>query len=270
MQRSGSASQGEGSIEGSISTHGGSTISVPAAILAIGSAVAALVFLASLHVLSPEYSPAWRLVSEYANGRYAWVLSLMFGAYGLSSLALAFAVRAQLRSRRGRLGLAALVIAGIGQSAAAVFNLNQVVLHDIAGALGIVALPIGAMLISLELVQTPEWASTRRQLLWAANLTWISVLLWVAGFPLMMATFINAQGALPSSPPHELPPGVIAIVGWTDRLLIVSAWAWIAIVAWNAIRVQRLSASSNADRGSLAARRGLSKVAGDKSSSRMV
>ena len=254
MQRPVSASQVEGSIEGSISTHTGSSISVPAAILAIGSAVAALVFLASMHVLSPEYSPAWRLVSEYANGRYAWVLSLMFAAYGLSSLALAFAVRSQLRSRRGRIGLAALVIAGIGQTAAAVFDLNQVVLHDIAGALGILALPIGAMLISLTLVRSPEWASKRRQLLWAANLTWISVLLWVAGFPLMMATFIQAQGALPSAPPQQLPSGVIAVVGWTDRLLIVSAWAWIAIVAWNAIRVRRLSVSTNADRGGLAQR----------------
>ena len=219
-------------------------ISAPAAVLAIGATVAALFLLAALHVLSPEYSPAWRMVSEYANGQYAWVLSLMFAAYGLSSLALAFAIRSQLRSRRGKIGLAALVISGIGQGAASVFNLNMATLHDLAGAIGIVALPIGAMLISLALVRTPTWASTRRQLLWAANLTWISVVLFAASFPLMMATFVQVLGALPSAPPQQLPGGVIALVGWTDRLLVVSAWAWVAIVAWHAIRIRRTAISS--------------------------
>ncbi len=230
------------------------TISARAAVLAIAAALTAALVLAALHVLSPEYSPAWRQVSEYANGRYPWVLSLMFAAYGLSSLALAFAIRSQLRSQRGKIGLAALVISGVGQAAAAVVDLNQVILHEIAGALGIVALPIGAMLISRALVRTREWASKRRQLLWAANLTWISVLLWVASFPLMMATFIHAQGALPSWAPRELPLGVIAVVGWTNRLLVLAAWAWVAIVAWSAIKVQRSATSNTAFTGRLTAR----------------
>jgi hypothetical protein len=53
----------------------------------------------------------------------------------------------------------------------------------------------------------------------------------------MMATFVHAQGALPSAPPQQLPGGVIALVGWTDRVLIVSAWAWVTVVAWHAIGV---------------------------------
>jgi len=31
-----------------------------------------------LHVLSPEFSPSRRVISEYALGHYPWVLSLMF------------------------------------------------------------------------------------------------------------------------------------------------------------------------------------------------
>jgi hypothetical membrane protein len=224
-------------VTGSTSTKKRFDLSTAAAYLAIGSALVATLLLASLHALSPEYSPAWRMVSEYANGRYAWVLSLMFAAYGLSSLSLAFAIRSRVRSRMGKIGLAALVISGIGQAAAAVFDLNQALLHDLAGALGIVALPIGAMLISVALARTPEWASNRPQLLWTANLTWISVVLFVASFPVMMATFIHAQGALPSAPPQQLPAGVFAVVGWTDRLLVVSAWAWVTVVAWHAIGV---------------------------------
>ncbi len=55
-------------------------VALPAAGLAIVAAAGALLLLASLHVLSPEYAPSWRRVSNYANGRYGWVLSLMFAA----------------------------------------------------------------------------------------------------------------------------------------------------------------------------------------------
>lgn len=43
-------------------------ICVPAAAIAISATAAAAALLAALHILSPEFSPAWRMVSEYANG----------------------------------------------------------------------------------------------------------------------------------------------------------------------------------------------------------
>ncbi len=73
------------------------------------------------------------MIIEYADGRYASVLSAMFAVYGLCSLALAFGIRSQLPTRTGRIGLAALVMSGVGQCAAAVFDLNQELLHDLAG-----------------------------------------------------------------------------------------------------------------------------------------
>ena len=111
-----------------------SKIPVASAGVAIAASVAALVLLLSLHVLSREFSPAWRMISEYANGQYGWVLSLMFVAYGLGSLALALAIRSQVTTRRGRLGLVLLTLSGIGQASAAQFDLNQAALHDLAGA----------------------------------------------------------------------------------------------------------------------------------------
>ena len=76
-----------------------------------------------------------------------------------------------------------------------------------------------------------------------ANLTWISVVVWIASFVLMVATFLHVLGALPTSVPKEVPPGAIALVGWTNRLLILSAWAWVAAVAWLAIRLSDLAPS---------------------------
>jgi hypothetical protein len=74
-------------------------ISLTAARLAIATAVLALLLLASLHILSPEFDPSWRMISEYANGQYGWVLSLMFASWGVSSWALAFAIWSQVRTR---------------------------------------------------------------------------------------------------------------------------------------------------------------------------
>lgn len=62
-------------------------ISEWAAWSAILTTVATILLLAALHILSPEFSPSWRVISEYALGHYAWVLSLMFLFWGVSSWA---------------------------------------------------------------------------------------------------------------------------------------------------------------------------------------
>ena len=51
-----------------------STISVLAAWTAIAASGVALALLLSLHVLSPEFSPAWRMISEYEIGRHGWLI----------------------------------------------------------------------------------------------------------------------------------------------------------------------------------------------------
>ncbi len=84
---------------------------VPAAVTALALSAATLVSLAALHLLSPQFDPSWRMVSEYALGRYGWLLSLMFAFWAASSWALAAALRPRLRTRRGRAGLAFLVLA---------------------------------------------------------------------------------------------------------------------------------------------------------------
>ncbi len=60
---------------------------------------------------------------------------------------------------------------------------------------------------------------------------------WSTSFVLMVITFQIALGALPSAPPKEVPAGVIAVVGWTNRLLVPSAWAWVVVVAWQGLRM---------------------------------
>ncbi len=226
------------SMEKVVSNSDTSKISVSAARLAIAAAAAALVLLASLHILSPEFDPSWRMVSEYANGHYGWVLSLMFISWALSSWALAFTIWSQVRTIGGKIGLGFLIAAGVGEAMASVFDINHP-LHELASAFGILGLPVAAMLISVTLSRTPAWSAGRRALLWMANLTWASVVLMAATFAIMIATFMQTGATIdPQAKVTALPPGVIALVGWANRLLVVVYCAWAVTVAWLAIRLR--------------------------------
>jgi len=214
------------------------TISKPAAFLAIAASIAALLLLAILHVLSPELDPSWHMVSEYANGGYGWVLSLMFAAWAISSWALAIAIWSQVATRAGKIGLFFLIAAGVGEAMASVFDINHA-LHGLAGMIGIGSLPIAAMLISVSLGRTQAWAAAKKSLLSTANLTWVSVVLLIVSFIIMIVTYTQSGGDMNTTEvPTSLPAGVIALVGWTNRFLIVAYCAWVITVAWQALRVR--------------------------------
>lgn len=216
-----------------------SKTSVAPARVAIAAAAATVLLLAALHVLSPEFDPSWRMVSEYANGHYGWVLSLMFASWALSSWALAVTLRPQVQTRLGRIGLAFLITAGVGEAMASVFDINHP-LHGLAGIIGIPSLPIAAVLISVSLGRTHPGSTARRALLWTANLTWLSLILLVVTFIAMIVTYIRAGGdtTTASTAITTLPSGVIALVGWANRFLVVAYCVWVATVAWQAIRVR--------------------------------
>jgi hypothetical protein len=53
-----------------------------------------------------------------------------------------------------------------------------------------------AMLISRTLAETPGWEAARKPLLVTAHLTWVTVVLCVGTFGLMIATFVAASPLL--------------------------------------------------------------------------
>src|SRR5262245_38747636 len=138
----------------------------PAARLAIAAAAVALLLLTILHILSPEFDPAWRMVSEYALGRYGWVLSLLFLAWGISSWALAAALWPQVATRAGKAGVWLLIIAGLGEAMASEFDITHDTGHAIAGLLGMGSFPVAAVALSISLGRVPKWRGTKRPLLW--------------------------------------------------------------------------------------------------------
>jgi hypothetical protein len=213
-------------------------IEATSARLSIVAATATLLLLASLHVLSPEFDPSFRMVSEYALGHYGWVLSLMFLAWGMSAWTLAVALWSQVKTRAGKVGLWFLVIAGLGEAMASVFDITHDTGHSIAGVLGVGGFPIAAVLLSVSLGRTQTWRGAKSLLLWLANLNWISVVLLVATLVLMTVQFVQVDGGqLPQHAPAHLPAGVLGLDGWADRLIVLSNCLWVFVAAWQVMKV---------------------------------
>lgn len=196
-------------------------ISLTAARLSMVLAAAALVFLAALHVLSPELDVTWRMVSEYALGNYGWVLALLFLSMSFSCVTLFWTVRSQVKTLGGKIGLFFLIAAAVGLGMAAAFDVNHD-LHGVAALIGMPSFPIAAMLVSVSLVRNPDWSGTRRALLWTANLTWFSLALMFA----VVLIGLELSGG-------EFGPHILA--GLPNRLLVVAYNVWVITVAWQAV-----------------------------------
>jgi hypothetical protein len=213
-------------------------ISVRAACVALAASAATLVVLVSLHILSPEFDPAWRMISEYALGQFGWVLSLMFLFWGVSTWALTVAIWRQVHTRAGKVGLWLLVVAGLGEAMASVFDVTHDLEHGISGLLGMGSLPIAALLVSASLDRTPGWATSSRPRRWVAWAPSLSLVLLIATTLLMMLQFIQVNGGtLPQQAPASLPPGVLGLDGWAVRLVVLANCGWQALVAWQAIKL---------------------------------
>jgi hypothetical protein len=99
--------------------------------------------------------------------RYPWLLSLLLLSWGFGTLALAASVQPCLSTRAGRLGIAFLVVAGLGEIVASAFDITPEVPHGIAGLLSVLSLRVAAVLVSTALPRDGLWAHRgERSWLW--------------------------------------------------------------------------------------------------------
>jgi hypothetical protein len=215
-----------------------STVSVLACRISIGASAGALLCLVSLHFLSPEFDPSWRMVSEYALGSYPLVLSLMFLCWALSSWSLAYALHNAVSTRWGRIGIGFLVAAGFGELMASIFDVSHP-LHGVAAGIGGPSLPVAAMLISVHLCRMQRWSHAKKSLMLAARSTWISFVIFAIAMVVFLVSFGLTGEQLNRQPVPALPEGVIALHGWTNRLWIVMYNLWVMVAAMHAIRIRK-------------------------------
>jgi Protein of unknown function (DUF998) len=198
-----------------------------AAWLAIGATILSALALVALHFLSPQFHPSWRMVSEYANGSHRWVLTVVFLTWALGSFALALALRPVVIGWVGMAGLVFLLLACVGEAMGGFFDINHR-LHGAAFAIGVPALPIAAIMLTLAMrrmgLDVPAWA---------AVVPILSVVLMAVSM-MMLFSSLKAAGitmSADSQPLPALPDGVSAWNGWANRLVFAAYYLWVILAA---------------------------------------
>jgi hypothetical protein len=146
------------------------------------------------------------------------------------------ALRSQLQTIAGRIGLALLLVSALGLSIAAIFTTDPIslskdavttegTLHNLGGTLGI-AMPFAAVLIGWNLAPNPAWSSARRPLVWATGLALVA----------FVVSFVSV-GVMVSQSGGKFGPDVL--VGWPNRLEVVAYSVWLMTVAWQALKLCR-------------------------------
>jgi hypothetical protein len=198
-----------------------------AAWLAIGATLVSALALLALHVLSPQFHPSWRMVSEYANGNHRWVLTVVFLTWALGSFALAFALRPSVSGWVGAAGLVFLMLAGAGEAMGGLFDINHR-LHGAAFAIGVPALPIAAILLTIAARH-----SGLDVLAWSALLPILSVVVMAVSMAMLFSSLKSAGITMSanSQPLAALPDGVWAWNGWANRFLFAAYYLWVILAA---------------------------------------
>lgn len=204
-------------------------------LLSILSGIIALVCLIALHFTSPEYQPSWRMISEYAMGKYKWLITLFFYLWGISSIVLALGLSTIVSGFGAYLGIGLLIISGIGAICGGVFDVNHKN-HGLAFALGVPTLPIAAVLLTYHLINSNS--ISQKNALVAAHATWISVIIMAISMMHMFSGFKKAgiTWDKDAPPPAEIPKGVIALGGYANRLLVFCYLFWSMYIGYLLIK----------------------------------
>ncbi len=197
--------------------------------LALASGVLALICLAVLHVVSPEFQPSWRMISEYAMGSYKGLITSFFYCWGVSSIFLTVLLWNEVTTGWGMLGVVLLFISAIGEIMGGLFDVKHK-LHGLAFLLGVPAVPIATLLIGYNLVVQEGWNNI---LLIASHATWLSLVAMAMAMGVMMAGFKKAGIAMDQNtpPPEKVPEGVLAVAGYANRLLVLCYVGWLLVVS---------------------------------------
>jgi hypothetical membrane protein len=145
------------------------------------------------HIVRGEIDPLRRVMSEYANGSHGPIMTVVFYAFGLTSLALAVRLlRAFEHRRTARLISLLLALAGVSLIASGVFEVErplipdtlEEVIHSYASISAFVVLVSAMLLLSHETRRDPRWWTFR----WPSTALAISAAAAAAATPLTAQT----------------------------------------------------------------------------------
>ena len=186
---------------------------------------------AALHGLRPDVDPSWRFISEYAVGKYGWLMQAAFVSLAVANVATWRTIRDSLQTKWGKAGSILFLVGTCGLLLAAAFATDPVntppelqttsgKLHSLGGALGLLSF-IGTVIFSVRLLCTESWRPVR-------TAVWIATAILVVGF---LISFFGIA-ALAAANDGVFSPATP--VGWPNRIGILGGCLWQAIIVWSA------------------------------------
>jgi len=184
-----------------------------------------IVLLAMLHVIKPDIEPSWNFISEYQVGRFGWLMSLAFVSLALSCLFLSIALWNEV-NLVGKIGIVMILLSSAGMFIAAIFKTDPLntspelvtqsgMLHQWGAMLD--QIPFAALLITIALFRKREWHVNRWLLIVSLILVWFGMIYFIASIRM----HFPADGKF----------GPNVLVGWQNRIMIVTQALWLILMA---------------------------------------
>jgi hypothetical protein len=224
--------------ESTMTTKPATAISGTVASLSFTGAVSFIVLLTALHLIKPELDPSWHFISEYAIGENGWMMVLAFLSLAFSYVTLFLALRTQIRSIGGTIGLGSLLLSATGLTIAGLFTTDPITaseaartasgkLHELGALLDVT--PIAAVLINWSLARrNAAWSPARRSLLLTGVLPLIGLVVFMGSVAMML--------------PSDGKFGPDVLVGWPNRFLMLTYCAWLMTLALQAAQLRKPNA----------------------------
>ena len=203
--------------------------------------VISILCLLTLHLVSSEIKPNFRMVSEYAYGNHKWLLTLFFISWGLCSITSSLLLWNIVTTNWAKFGVLLVFVSGTGAIMGGLFDIHHK-LHGLSFGIGVPFLPIAALIITYHLLKNVEWQSNSTLLLISTHSLWISIILMAVTMMVFFSGLKSAGIAFgPNLPPiTEAPDGVVAINGWFNRLLVLCYLAYPILLAKTVLSIIEL------------------------------
>ncbi len=204
-----------------------------AAKVTIAACITYVAILVLLHIIKPEVTPSWQTLSIYSRGDWGWIGQIAYCLLGVTHLALFWTLKHQVKSRYGKIGLAILLVAGVGGIMGGLgvsdpLNTPQAnmtpsgTLHAIGAGLEIWGAPIAALFVNLNLMRkNAAWKPSRKALIAVTVLPLVGLFLFMSS---------GAQAGTSVGPGDT--------IGYMNRIAIVMTMIWQITVARIALKLQ--------------------------------
>ena len=215
-----------------------SRIDVLYAQLSIAMAAAYQLLLIILIFLRPDIHPYSNTISEWAIGKYGWLMQVAFCCSALSYLFLFLSIKKEVQGFWGKLGLLLLFICFTGTAGVGVFvtdpyppdlTITTTLIHTMSGMLAMILLPFSALIINLNLLRKNDaWTGVKNVLIWTAFLPLTAFI----GFMIHLNLFVIPLG--------ENAVGDNVPTGYPPRIMFLVYHIWLIILALQFIKLKQL------------------------------